>query len=335
MTARVLARRIGAPALVVAVVGAAATGFAADPARPADVTRPQPSAPPPPGGPLPIPYPSVPRPAPTAAPPVVRGYAPARVLAGAEVAVLGAHFGEAAAGRQVRVAGGGGSQGVAVVRWTPSEIRVRLPGDLRPGRYYVAVADAAGRWLSNLERTLEVADPQRRLPVRLDVTATCALDVVSPAPSVTLRLEAAGGGAPLTVALRAAGTRDGAQGTRIYGYEGVLEARAGPYRLAARDAPFTAARWDYVNGNARPRAGGGVHIERVNWEDCHARRRVTHWGAPLPRPERQTYGVRLRQERLDLTVALDAVRLEGEPASGGSLGSLPTPTPVCLDPPCP
>jgi hypothetical protein len=320
-----------------AVLGAGTPGFAADPGKPVDSTKSvdaskskavTPGTP----QPIPMPYPNTPKTlAPSLQPPSVSGYSPARVVPGETVSVLGLNLGDDAAGRQMRVAGNAYSQTLTVVRWTPGEVQVRLPADIRPGRYYIAVADASSRWLSNLERSLEVVDPLRRLPVRLDVTAGCSYDVASPAPTVTLRLQGAGGGAPLTLALRSTGARDGAQGARIFGYEGQLAARVGSYQLAAIDAPFTAAMWDYINGNARP-IPGGSYIERTNWDDCYVHRRITSWGALLPAPQRQTYGVGLRQERLDLTVAIDAIRLEGYPSVGGGLpsgASLPPPTPVC------
>lgn len=332
-------RRAAAALALAAVLGAGAPGFAADPAKPGDPAKPKAATPglapaTPPGGPqpIPIPYPLAPKTlTPSAQPPSISGYAPARVVPGDTVTVLGLNLGDAAKERQMRVAGNAYSQTLSVARWTPTEVQVRLPADIRPGRYYIAVADASGRWLSNLERSLEVVDPLRRLAVRLDVTTSCEFDVVSPALTVTLRLQAAGGAAPLTLALRSAGARDAAQGARVFGYEGRLEARVGHYQVAATDAPFTAAMWDYINGNARP-VPGGVYIERTNWDDCHVHRRITSWGAPLPAPQRRTYGVRLRQERLDVTVALDALRLEGYPAMGGGLpggASLPAPTPVC------
>ncbi len=321
-----------AVAALAAVLAAATTALGADPGKPADSPKPRTTTPaPPPAGPVPLPYPVAPRTAPPAGlAPVVSGYSPSRVLAGATVSLLGSNFGDAAAGRSVRVAGSGYSQTLPVVRWTPGEIQVRLPDTIRPGVYYIAVADASSRWLSNLERSLEVADPLRRLAVRLDVAASCEFDVASPAPAVALRLQGAAGSPPLTLTRRSAGARDGAQGARIFGYEGRLEARVGNYQVAATDAPFTAARWDYINGNARP-IPGGSYIERTNWEDCYVRRRVTSWGAFLPAPARQTYGVRLTRERLDLTLALDTVRLEGSPSIGGLPGgtSLAPPTPVC------
>jgi hypothetical protein len=190
------------------------------------------------------------------------------------------------------------------------------------------VADASGRWLSNLERTLEVLDRVRRLPVRLEVTLGCDIDVASAAPSVGLRLEG-GSGAPVTVTLAGAGARDGSQGSRVFAYEGRLELPVGTYRVAATDGAFSASTWDYINGNARP-IPGGRYIERTNWEDCHVHRRLTSWGAPLPSPERQTYRVRLTRERLDVTFDLGAIRLEGGPTLGGGLGgaTLQTPTPI-------
>jgi hypothetical protein len=166
------------------------------------------------------------------------------------------------------------------------------------------------------------------------VAIACSQDVIASAPTVTLRLAPGGaaGAPPLGLVLRGGGSRAVADGGVIYDYAGTLEIPIGRYRPQASDARFELDFWDYVNGNAVPTAGGGRYIERTNWEDCHARRRVTARGPRLPGPERQTSStIRLEVETVTITAESAAITLRGRPSGGGGPGSLPAPTPVQLD----
>lgn len=268
--------------------------------------------------------------------PQVTGYSPAKVVVGETVAVLGNAFGAKSLDRIMRIGGSGYGRALDVVSWSSSRVEVRLPKDVRPGVYYIGVADASGRWLSNLERGLEVVDPLRRLPVRLEVMIGCDLDVVSSSPSVGIKLAppSAEGRRPVEVSLAPAGNRPGPNGSYVFEYRGTVEVLIGGYRASAPASNFTVDFWDYINANSVPLPGGG-RLYNHTPDHCYARRRLTTDGRRLPSPERQPHSVRLDRS-VNVTAATSEIRLEAYTSRGTALGGgLPTPTPVCVWSDCP
>ena len=254
--------------------------------------------------------------------PRVSGYSPGRVVAGDTVTVLGSGFSASSPAHVMNIGGEGYGRTLTATSWSPNQVQVRLPADIPPGRYYVGLAESSGRWLSNLERTLEVVDPLRRLPIHLDVRLGCEFDVISSSPSVGIQFTPAG------LTLRSTGSRSGPQGSRIYQYESSVEILVGRYGASATDSNFSVDFWDYINGNSIP-IPGGHYIERINWEDCYIHRRVTNAGRSLPRPDRQSRRVRLDRDSLNITADISEIRLQAFTTTGtGVSGALPAPTPV-------
>jgi hypothetical protein len=264
--------------------------------------------------------------------PRVTGYSAPRVVAGDTLAVFGSGFGSSMTPAAMRLGGEGLNRILAIASWSANRVEVRMPADVRPGRYYIGVADGSGRWLSNIDQRLDVIDPLRRLPVQLEVKLGCSLDVVTSSPSVGMQFAPAvgEGSHPVAITLRAAGSRSGPEGSMIYQYQGTAEILVGRYRMAATDSNFNVDVWDYINGNSVPVEGGGRYIKRINWEDCYIHRRVNDAGHRLPRPERESHSARLDRESLTVTAETSEIRLEGYTGMGGGLGgaALQTPTPI-------
>ncbi len=263
--------------------------------------------------------------------PYIHSYSSRSTTAGAELTVFGGGFTQIGSAHRVRIGGSGYGRELPPKKITPNALTVEIPQDVRPGPYYIGIADASGRWLSSIDQRFEVVDPLRPLTVLLAVQVGCEHDVRSSAPSVELRISPTGRDATTAnVTLMPAGERVGPNGSRFYDYRGTSALRVGTYIAADTGGRFETDFWDYINGNSVPAAGGGRYIERTNWEDCHARRRVTARGSRLPGPERKQLQVRMTDTNARIAIAPDTreLRLSGYPGPGGGLGSLPTPTPV-------
>jgi len=263
--------------------------------------------------------------------PYIHSYSSRLTTAGAELTVFGGGFTQIGAAHRVRIGGSGYGRESPPKNVKPNALVIEIPQDVRPGRYYIGIADTSGRWVSGIDKRFEIVDPVRPLNVLLAVEASCAQDVRSSAPSVELRISPTDrDAAVVNVTLTRTGERAGPNGSRFYDYRGSSALRIGTYTAAGTGGRFETDFWDYINGNSVPAAGGGRYIERTNWEDCHARRRVTARGSRLPGPERKQLQVHMSDTSARIAIAPETreLRLTGYPGVGGGLGSLPTPTPV-------
>jgi len=263
--------------------------------------------------------------------PYIHSYSSRLTTAGAELTVFGGGFTQIGAAHRVRIGGSGYGRELRPKNVRPNALVIEIPRDVRPGRYYVGITDTSERWVSRIDQSFEVVDPVRPLNVLLAVQASCEHDVRSSAPSVELRISPTDrDAAAVSVMLTRAGERPGPNGSRFYDYRGTSALRVGTHNATGAGGRFETDFWDYVNGNSVPAAGGGRYIERTNWEDCHARRRVSTRGSRLSGPERKQLQVGMSgtSSRIAITPETRELRLIGHPGASAGLGSLPTPTPV-------
>ncbi len=159
--------------------------------------------------------------------PVVTGYRPAVPLPGDSVRVRGRNLlaGNDAGPFPLRINGAGYARKLAVLDRRSGEARVRLPGDIPPGRYFIGLFDDTRRdpfapdsgWRSNTDRYLEVG---RRVSVRVVLHVHCYLELddkhIRPGLAFTPR-----GGETVTAGLRFARTEESdAIGKRLHHYVG-------------------------------------------------------------------------------------------------------------------
>lgn len=111
--------------------------------------------------------------------PVVTGYNPSNVAPGGRVLVHGRRFGTTrTGGTRIRFGTSLRPEGDAeVLRWSDSEIEVRLPAGMRSGTYWLAIYQV-NDLLSNLNKNLRVGSAEEMTlnPVRLGTTLVNRLD---------------------------------------------------------------------------------------------------------------------------------------------------------------
>jgi hypothetical protein len=88
--------------------------------------------------------------------PVVTGYNPTYAAPGGRVIIYGRRLGPRTPGERIRYGTGLRPEGNAeVLRWSDTEIEVRIPADMRSGTYWLAVY-RVDELLSNLNKALQV-----------------------------------------------------------------------------------------------------------------------------------------------------------------------------------
>lgn len=268
--------------------------------------------------------------------PRVTGYRPSTVMTGGEVLVQGRMFGKSK-GRRRLILGvhadpdHGLARELRPLEWTPGAIRTRLPGNILPAKYFIALAGPDGEWVTNRLKTLRVLKRQR-VSVKSEIDMRCYADVLQyprrlrvtfePVKPENLGMDSA---ETISVRLRYARIREGKFGRRYYTYaaqadlphglfEGQLERPDGARRFKARD-------WSRAE-NAR-----GYEASKP----CAAHRRIDpHTGQRLEEPPVyifKIFGNRKRRFRIGpRTRQLEFNGLAlADPAE---LGALPPPTPV-------
>lgn len=267
--------------------------------------------------------------------PRVTGYRPSAVMQGGEVAVLGQMLGNAKGGRRL-VLGVNADPDHGLAReltsrtWTPAEIRTRLPGDILPAKYFIALLGPDGKWVTNRLRTLRVLGKQR-VSIIAVIVLKCYAEVTQYPKRVQVTLKPArprdmgmNEGETFDIPVRYRKVEPGKFGSYRYVYRSTADLPQGLFSMEIQrpdgQPPFKARDW------SRVKDAGGYETSRA----CAAHRRVNHrTGLPLHDPPVFMFAVNDKNETVRITRRTRALELSD--TLFADLGSLPEPTAVDVD----
>ncbi|MFP3944286.1 MAG: hypothetical protein ACLFWF_10350 [Alphaproteobacteria bacterium] len=267
--------------------------------------------------------------------PRVTGYRPSTVMQGGEVTVTGHMFGDSKGGRRL-VLGLNANPDHSLARnltpraWTESEIRTRVPDDVLPAKYFIAIADTDGKWVTNRLRSLRVLGRQK-VSVKAVVMLRCYADVLRRPGKLRVTLEPVRAadmgmerGRKISIPVSYNGISPGKFGSRLYAYTATAEVPHGLFEIDMERpegaASFKAKDWSRTEG------APAYHASKP----CSARRRVhPETGKPLKDPPEYVFRISHHANTVRIGPRTRTLELSGQAlADPSELGALPPPTPV-------